>query len=125
MKNTALLGIGRFMIPVPRVIWHRVLSREARRALKAASALPEEYHRVRDFVVREMPRAGEPLTPELIASHLNLSPDRLATILDELEQRKIYLFRNPQGAVSWAYPASAEPTPHAATFTTGERGYAA
>jgi hypothetical protein len=125
VKNTVLLGVGRFMIPIPRVIWYKMLSREAGRALQAASLLPEEYHRVRDFVVREMSRSDGPLSREAIGSAVNIPQDRLGGILDELEERKIYLFRNLEGAVSWAYPATADRTPHAVTFSTGEDGFAA
>jgi hypothetical protein len=45
-------------------------------------------------------------------------------LLDELE-KKLVLFRNEQGAVVWAYPATADRTPHHVTFSTGEQGYAA
>jgi hypothetical protein len=36
-----------------------------------------------------------------------------------------FLFRNPMGEVAWAYPVTAEPTPHHVTFSTGERTFAA
>ncbi len=49
----------------------------------------------------------------------------MTAILDELERNKTYLFRDAQGAVLWAYPVTAEPTPHPVTFSTGERIYAA
>jgi hypothetical protein len=36
-----------------------------------------------------------------------------------------FVCRNAQGAVVWAYPVTVEPTPHRATFSTGEELYAA
>ena len=36
-----------------------------------------------------------------------------------------FLFRNSQGAVTWAYPVTVEPTPHRVAFSTGEEVYAA
>ena len=50
---------------------------------------------------------------------------RVNTILDELEQNLVFLVRNEQGAVSWAFPVTVEPTPHRLTFSTGEQIYAA
>lgn len=87
--------------------------------------MSEEYHRVRDFVVREIPRVGKPLSPEFIRHELNLPVGQVGAILDELEQKLVFVFRNEQGAVVWAYPATADRTPHQVTFSTGEQGYAA
>ena len=87
--------------------------------------MSEEHHRVRDFVVRELPRVGAPLTPEFIAQQLGLSLVRVVALLDELEQNMTYLFRNEEGAVAWAYPVTVDRTPHRVTFSSGEQVYAA
>jgi hypothetical protein len=126
MRNTLLLGFWRAMIPIPRIIWQRRVAAEAQKT--SDNALPlmsEDHHRVRDFVVRELPRTGEPLSPDRIAQTLNMPRDRLNTILDDLEKRLIFLFRNAQGNVAWAYPVTVDATPHRVTYSTGEQGYAA
>ncbi len=87
--------------------------------------MSDEHHLVRDFVVRELPKVGKPLSPEFIAQKLNLSVDRVKLILDKLEKRLTFLFRNEQGAVVWAYPVTVENTPHYAIFSTGEQVYSA
>ena len=87
--------------------------------------MSEAHHLVRYFVVREMPRIGRPIEPALISEELKLPPDRVNTILDDLEQNLFFLFRNEQGAVAWAYPVTVEETPHHLTFDTGEQLYAA
>jgi len=46
-------------------------------------------------------------------------------ILDDLESKLFFLVRNGQDAVAWAYPVTAEPTPHRLNFSTGERLYGA
>jgi hypothetical protein len=46
-------------------------------------------------------------------------------VLDELERRMTFLFRNQAGAVAWAYPVTVDVTPHHVTFSTGEQVYAA
>jgi hypothetical protein len=84
-----------------------------------------EHHQVRNFVVREIPRVGKPLPPELIAQGLDLPLDRVKVILDELEAHMSFLFRNEQGEVTWAYPVTADKTPHRLTLNTGEQVYAA
>jgi hypothetical protein len=80
---------------------------------------------VRNLVVREMPDMGEALTPHWISARLGLSRERVVEILDELERNMTFLFRNPQGAVTWAYPVTVDKTPHRVTFSTGQQIYAA
>jgi hypothetical protein len=87
--------------------------------------LSSEHHLVRYFVVRELPRIGAPIPPEMIAEELSLPLGRTQEILDELEQKLFFLVRDEQGSVRWAYPVTVDPTPHRLQFSTGERLYAA
>jgi hypothetical protein len=61
----------------------------------------------------------------MIAQSLGMEPGQVASILDELEKNLTFLYRNEQGAVTWAYPVTVVPTPHRITFSTGEQIYAA
>ncbi len=87
--------------------------------------MTQEHHRVRYFVVDELPRAGKPLEPEYIARQVDLPLERVISILDDLEKHLTFLVRDQAGAVSWAYPVTVDPTPHRLTFKSGERLYAA
>jgi len=113
------------MIPFPSMIWRRKIAGNAKKVEARLGFMSEEHHMVRNFVVRELPRVGTPLSPEFIAHELNLSVDRVKVILDKLEKRLTFLFRNEQGAVAWAYPVTVDNTPHYATFSTGEQVYSA
>jgi len=125
MSKSLLLGLGRTMLPIPRMIWQGQVSQNARQTERGLAFMSREHHRVRDFAVRELPRIGAPLAPELIAERLHLSVDQVKVILDELEQRMTFLFRDRQGSVMWAYPVTVDRTPHRVTFSTGEQVYAA
>jgi len=125
MNKRLLLGLGRMMLPVPRSIWQRQVAHSETSGHSGLSFMTEEHHRVRDFTVLELPRAGAPLAPELIAERLHLSVERVNVILDELEKHMTFIFRNAQGAVAWAYPVTVDRTPHRVTFSTGERVCAA
>ena len=48
-----------------------------------------------------------------------------AAALAELERRLFFLVRNRAGEVSWAFPVTAEVTPHQLTFPSGDRRYGA
>lgn len=125
MRSRLLIGLGRHMIPVPRILWQRRVRRDAQGAEAHLDFMSEEHHLVRDFAVREIPRVGEPLSPELIAGKLDLPVAQVESILDDLEKHMTFVCRNTEGAVAWAYPVTAESTPHRVTFSTGEQVYAA
>lgn len=125
MNKSLLTGYWRFILRIPRPIWQQEVARSARAAEKALAFMTADHHRVRDFVVREMPRIAEPIPPETIGNCLDLTVAEVVSILDELEQNMTFLFRNEHGAVIWAYPVTVEKTPHRITFSTGEQIYAA
>jgi hypothetical protein len=125
MNESLLLGLGHHMLPVPRPVWQRQIARSGEGNRAALGFMSDDHHRVRDFAVVELPRAGAPLPPELFAERLSLPLARVMSILDELEHHMTFLFRNAAGAVTWAYPVTVDPTPHRVSFSTGEQIYAA
>ncbi len=116
MSDSLLLGVSRYLLPIPRFIWQRQVHGEARLDFMSA-----DHHRVRDYVVTQIPKAGHSLSPDDISQALALPPDRVSAILDDLEKHLTFLFRNPQGEVEWAYPVTAARTPHHVAFSSGER----
>jgi len=125
MKDSVLLGIGRFMLPIPGPIWQRQVAKGAKRLRSSLGFMSEDHHRVRYFVVEEIPRSAAPLSPEFIAQALDLPRSRLNQILDDLERNLTFLFRNSKGEVAWAYPVTSDRTPHRVKFSTGEETSAA
>ena len=121
MDKNMLLGLWRLTLPIPPMIWKK-MDEDGGDPLEF---MTEEHHRIRDFAVMELTKGREPLSPERIAQELQIPQPRIMEILDELEQQKTFLFRNAQGAVTWAYPVTVDPTPHLVRFSTGEQIYAA
>ena len=119
--DALLLGVWNYVFPIPRLIWKSQVHGDPHQL----DFMSEEHHRVRDFAVTELPRVGKPLTPEFIARELALSPAQVVDLLTDLERHMTFLFRNEEGAVTWAYPVTVDETPHYLTFSTGERLYAA
>ena len=126
MNKSMLLGLWKYWLRVPRPLWQRQVILSTRQASEhALDFMSEEHHRVRDFVVIELPRIAKPLSAALIAERLNLPVDRVTGILTDLEKHMTFLYRNPQGEVTWAYPVTVDRTPHHLTFSSGEQIYAA
>lgn len=125
MTETILLGQGNQILEVPRTKWEEHLADVPGHMQTRLSFMSPAHHAVRYFAVRELPLRGEPLPPEFIAEALDLPLELTGAILEDLEKNLFFLVRNEAGAVAWAYPVTAERTPHRLTSSTGERLYAA
>jgi hypothetical protein len=125
MKDKLMLGLWRYMLKVPPFLWEKQIPKAKKKFEAENSFMSKEHGLVYHFVVRELPYTGKPLSPEYIANKLNLSINRVKIILDDLEKRMTFLFRNKKGEVVWAYPVTVDQTPHHLTFNTGEQLYAA
>ena len=120
MKDGILMGMGRRMVPVPAAVWKGHLSKSAEHGRARVGFMTEAHHRVRDFVVLELPRAGKPLSAPYIAQCVGLPQEQVRVILDDLEKNMTFLYRGDGEAVDWAYPVTVDETPHHVTFSTGE-----
>jgi hypothetical protein len=125
MKDSILLASGRHLLPIPGAVWQSQVAKSGAANRAAFGRLPLDDSRVRDLAVVELPRAAAPLSPEFFSDRLGLPLAEVTSILDSLERGMTFLFRNPAGAVTWAYPVTVDRTPHRITFSSGERLYAA
>jgi hypothetical protein len=121
MAESVLLGRGKQIASIPRSAWEGHLAQAPEHSRKRLAFMTEAHHQVRYFVVRELPRYGRPIPPSYIAQGLGLSGERVAQILDELERNLVFLVRNKRGEVAWAFPVTAEKTPHQIFFSSGEQ----
>ncbi len=125
MSETVLFGQGRAYLAIPRQKWEEHLAQVPAHEDPRHAFMSPLHHRVRNFVVRELPRLGRPMPPGFIARSLDVPLEQVLPVLDDLEQHLFFLVRDEQGAVVWAYPVTVAQTPHALTFSSGERLYAA
>ena len=122
-SETILTGRGSEMTEMPRTTWECQLAAAPESMAKRLAFMSEDHHRVRDFAVLELARAGAPLAPETIAEALDLAVPRVVSILEELEAHLTFVFRGDRRVVTWAYPVTVDETPHHASFSTGEEAY--
>ena len=120
MKASVLSVAGNQVAEIPTELWQQHVEQTAKEIPKALGFMTENHHRVRYFVVKELPSIGKPILPERIAKELDLSFSKTTEILDDLEKNLFFLVRDKKGAVLWAFPVTADKTPHRATFSTGE-----
>jgi hypothetical protein len=125
MEAKILLGRGREILELPQSTWQGHLTQIPQHGQSRLNFMTAAHHQIRYFVVKELVSEQKPIAPELISEALNLSLDRVKTILEELERNLFFLVRNEQGAVAWAYPVTVEATPHRLIFSSGERLYGA
>ena len=125
MKNNVLLGLSRYLVPVPELVWQGQVKKSALQNLEELGKMSSEAKRVRNYIVRELPRYGRPIPPEHIAGELKLPLSQVNSILDDLEKHMSFLYRQGTGSVVWAYPVTVDPTPHRAMLSSGESIFAA
>ena len=125
MANQLMSGFWRLMLSVPPFMWEAQIAKARRKIQGGMGFMSPDHRAVHHFAVRELPRSGRPLPTDAVAAGVNLPEDTVKRLLDDLEARMTFLFRNPDGEVTWAYPVTVEPTPHAVTFSSGEQLYAA
>ncbi|MBZ5552304.1 MAG: hypothetical protein LAO21_06255 [Acidobacteriia bacterium] len=125
MSNAILVGRGRQLIELSRQAWEQDLAKVPEHMAARLAFMTEAHHRVRSWVVRELPRQNAPITVAAIARALGLSEAHVTNLLDDLEQHLFFLVRDTQGSVNWAFPVTLTPTPHALRFSTGEQCFAA
>lgn len=125
MSEWLMAGVWRHILRLPPAIGRKRVGQLADRARAEVGAVSASHRAVHHFVVRELPRFGSPMPPQTIAEGLDLPLPTVIEILSELEARKIFLFRDEEGSVVWAYPVTAEQTPHHIRFKSGETLYAA
>ena len=123
MTDAIFLGIGRWMVPIPGMLWRRAVRANARTTRRSLHFMTPDHHRVRDYAVERLFQTGAPLPAHEIARALGLSVPRVGAILDDLEKHLTFLYRRPGAEVTWAYPVAVEQTPHRAIASTGEQAY--
>ncbi len=111
MFERILLGIGKRLVPVPEWLFRQLVRRDTAKLAKRPALEPDQ-RRIQHFAVREIPRRREAIAPEVFAAELDLPIDEVNLMLDELERRMTFLCRRGGEDVVWAYPVTAETTPH-------------
>ncbi len=72
MEEKILMAHGDRITEISRKDWEEGLAAVPEHVAAGLAFMTDEHHRVRNFVVRELPRVGSPLTPEFIARSLSL-----------------------------------------------------
>ncbi len=125
MRNWLMFGVWRLIVRLPPALGRKRVGQLAERAREVVGGVSAQHRVVHHFVVRELPQFGTPMPPQHIAAGLDLPLPTVIEILADLEARKGFLIRNGDGDVLWAFPVTAEPTPHRIRFKSGETLYAA
>jgi hypothetical protein len=121
MSENILVGHGAKMTSIPRHDWEEELLEAPEFIRKRLDFMSPDHHEVRNFVVRELPGYGTPISIEDISSALRMPQERVAQIVADLEKNLFFLVRKDRPEVSWAFPVTVDETPHHLSFSTGER----
>jgi hypothetical protein len=121
MSETILVGHRKQISSIPRSDWERELDDAPELIRRRLDFMSPDHHAVRNFVVREMPIRGQPISVDQISRALQLPVERTAGIVEDLEENLFFLARRKGPEVTWAFPVTIDQTPHHLVFSTGER----
>jgi hypothetical protein len=116
-----MLGKGDRFENLPQETWKKHVVMESQHIPAVLDFMTDEHHLVRNLVVKKIARTGSPVSPAEISEILTLPQTKVLDLLDELEKNLFFLVRDSAGNVSWAFPVTAEKTPHKLTSDTGEK----
>ena len=125
VKRKMFMGIGGFMVPIPRVVSDKGLGKGVAGVKAKAARLSEDERKVHHFIVKTMAVITEPITARLVSEELGLELGMVENTIDKLEKMKTFLYRSDGLGIDWAYPLSLDNTGHRMTASTGERFFAA
>jgi hypothetical protein len=125
MTTYTLLGRGRELDKQPVAEWQAAVRRGAGNMRHRLDFMSAEHHAVRNFAVTALPRFNRPIPLTEVASHVRLPVSRVQAIAEELERHLFFLVRDEAGDIAWAFPVTAERTPHEMQLSTGERAFGA
>lgn len=121
MSEHVMLGKGDRFENLPQETWKKHVVMESQHIPAVLDFMTDEHHLVRNLVVKKIARTGSPVSPAEISEILTLPQTKVLDLLDELEKNLFFLVRDSAGNVSWAFPVTAEKTPHKLTSDTGEK----
>jgi len=125
-NNTILAGSGKAFETVSDAEWKAHLAHLPAHFAKRLEFMTRSHRAVREFAVRELPREnGRTIRADRVAATLGLPLPRVVNILDDLERHLFFLVRDSRGDIAWAFPVSAERTPHQLKFNRREWTYGA
>ena len=125
VERKMFMGIGGFMVPIPRVVSDKGLGKGVAGAKAKAARLSEDERKVHHFIVKTMAVVTESITARLVSEELGLELGMVENTIDKLEKMKTFLYRSDGPGIDWAYPLSLDNTGHRMKASTGERFFAA
>ena len=124
-KHKLYMGYQGFMLPIPPVLSEKGAQKGEKSTRANAESLTEVERRIHHFIVLKMVTAREPITSEMIAGEMEMSLDRVCSVIDKLENLKTFIYRSDGKGIDWAYPLSIENTGFWMTASSGEQFFAA
>ena len=69
MKNKLLVGLWQDMVELPPAVWEEQVSERLAKFKNEHKFMTEEHRLVHHFIVKELPKAGKPLSTASVATN--------------------------------------------------------
>jgi hypothetical protein len=121
VADRLVLGRGPEIVVVEDAHWWSTLLAHVPAMRSRFDALPPLQRTLRRAAVLRVVATGRPAPPDALARDIGAPLREVAAALADLERRLFFLVRDAGGEVSWAFPVTADVTPHHLSFSSGER----
>ncbi len=124
--SSVLIGHGKGFERMDEEAWKQAVAGAVAHMPKRLAFMTPAHHRVRNSAVRGLPgNGGRPLSMTEVAAAAGVPEEATRQIAAELERNLFFVVRQDDDHISWAFPVTADQTPHEVILGTGERIYGA
>jgi hypothetical protein len=110
--RTLLHGEKDRITPIPEAGWMEELLASPAHIARRLEFMPPDHRRIRNLAVTRIAAGKGPVRVDWLVARLAMTPTEVEARLDELERGLFFVVRDSRGHVNWAFPFSAEETPH-------------
>lgn len=125
VNHKLYMGYKGVMLPIPQILSRKGAHKGEKGARTNADSLTDLERRIHHFIVLKMMKARKPITSDMIADEMDISLDRVCSIIDKLENLKTFIYRSNGKGIDWAYPFSLNNTGFLMTSSCGDTFFAA
>jgi hypothetical protein len=111
--RTVLQGDSDKITSIPESGWMEEFLASPSHIARRLEFMTPDHHRIRNLAVTRVAEGKGPVRVDWLAERLSMTPSEVDARLDELERALFFLVRDSEGNINWAFPFSAEVTPHA------------
>lgn len=119
--SSVLTAHGGRMVRIDEAQWRAAVTDSLAHMPERLAFMTPAHHRVRNAAVLGLPgNGGAPLSIAQVAAAARVPVGQARHLAADLERHLFFIVRGGADRITWAYPVTADRTPHRLAFDSGE-----